>query len=67
MKHTCNTLTVSCEKSKIVSLAWSKRKNTSVLSVLSARSRFPVTLIYWFAVGSAWSSCFLLKCIAINL
>ena len=43
MKHIYNTLTVSCEKSKMVSFASSIMKN---IVAPAARSRFPVKLIF---------------------
>ena len=53
VEHICNTLTVSCEKSKTVSFASSIMKN---IVAPAARSRFLVTLICCIAFGSASSA-----------
>ena len=58
MKHSFNTFTVPCEKSKIVSFTSSRMKNTDVSS---AQSAFPVKLICYIAFGSAWPAYCLLK------
>ena len=50
-----NTLTVPCDKSKMVSFS------------TSSRSKFPVKLIYCISFGSRSSACCLLKSIAISL
>ena len=59
-----NTLVVPCEKLKTVSFASSIMKN---IVLLPAQSRFQVKLICSIAFGSASSTCYLLKCIAIAL
>ena len=64
MEHIHNTLTVHCEKSKIVSFTSSIMRN---IVASSAQSRFPVNLIYWIAFGSASNACYLLKIISIIL
>ena len=61
MKHSFNTFTVPCEKSKIVSFTSSRMKNADVSS---AQSAFPVKLICYIAFGSAWPAYCLLKSIA---
>ena len=55
-----NTFTVPCEKSKMVSFAFSIMQN---IIASSSRSRFPVKLICCIALGSASSACCLLKSI----
>ena len=60
MEHIYNTLTVPCEKSKMVSFASSIMKNIAAPAV---QSRFPVKLICCIAFGSASSACCLLKSI----
>ena len=55
---------VSFEKSHLVSFASLMMKN---IVAPSARSRFPVKLIYCIAFVSASSLCCLIKSIAINL
>ena len=57
-----NTLTVSCEKSKMFSFTSSIMKN---LTQLFAPLRFPVKLICCVAFGSASIACCLLKSIGI--
>ena len=57
-----NTLTVPCEKSKMVSSTSSVMKNSNVLLL---PSRFPVKFICFLAFGSTSSACCLLKSIAI--
>ena len=52
MKHAYNTLTVSCEESKIVSVYCFRKKKTFATSALS---RFPVKLICSITFGSASS------------
>ena len=64
LKCICNTLTVPCEKSKIVYLTSLKMKT---IHGLPAQSRFPAELICWIALGSVLSTCCLLKSSAINL
>ena len=64
MKQNHNTLTVPFKKFKTVSFASSIMKN---IVAPSALVRFPVKLICCIALGSAFSSCCLLKSIAINL
>ena len=64
MENIYNTVTVHCEKSKMVSFASSIMKN---ITLLFARSRFLVKLIYSITSGSASSACHLLKSIAIIL
>ena len=59
-QHIYNTLTVSCKKSKTVSFVSSIMENTNASSL---RSKFPVKLICWIAVGWASRACFLLKSI----
>ena len=59
-----NTLTVPCEKFKIVSSTSSYMKK---IFVSPERSRFPVKLICCIAFGSASSTFCLLKSIAISL
>ena len=54
MEHIHNTLTVPCEKSKMVSFASSIMKN---IEGPAARSKFPVKLICYIAFGSASSAC----------
>ena len=61
-KQICNTLTVPCKKSKIVSFASSVMKR-----IVTSWSRFPVKLICCIAFGSASSAFCLLKSIAIVL
>ena len=58
------TLTVSCEKSKMVYFASSIMKN---IVASSSQSRFPVKLICCIAFGSASSAYYLLKFTAIIL
>ena len=53
-----NDLTITCEKSKMVSFTFSIVKNI-ILSFLPLR--FPVKLIYCIAFGSTSSACCLLK------
>ena len=49
------TLAAPCERSKIVSFLSSRMKN-----IVAARSKFPVKLICWIALGSASRAyCFL--------
>ena len=64
LEHIYNTLTVPCEKSKVVSLAHSIMKN---IAPPAAGSRFPVKLISCIAFGSSSSACCVLKSIAIIL
>ena len=59
-----NTLTVPCEKSKMVSFASSIMKN---IFVFPSQFRFAVKWICCLAFGSAPSACCLLKSIAIIL
>ena len=58
-----NTVTVTCEKPKMVSFTCSVMKNV----VFSFRSRFPVKLIYFIAFGSTSRACCSLKSIVIIL
>ena len=58
-----NTYTVPDEKSRIVSLTSLIMKN---ILLFPAHSRFPVKLIFSIAFGSASSSCYLLRSIAIT-
>ena len=55
---------VPCENSKIVSFASSRMKYDFVFPALS---KFAAKLICWIALGSASSTCCLLKSIAIIL
>ena len=64
-KHIYNTLTVPCEKSKIVSSVFSMLK--TIVIVFPSKSRIPVKLTCSIAFGSASSAFFLLKPIAIFL
>ena len=64
MEHIHNTLTVPCEKSKMVSFASLIMKN---IVAPAAQSRFPVKLICCIAFGSASSGSCLVKSIAIIL
>ena len=64
MEHIYNTLTGSCEKSKMVSFASSITKS---IVAPAARSRYSVKLIYSIAFGLASSSCCLRKSIGIIL
>ena len=64
MEHIHNTPTVHCEKSKMASFASSIMKNTVAPP---ARPRFLAKLICCIVLGSASSSCCLLKSIAISL
>ena len=66
MKHVHNTLTVSCEKSKVVSFASSTMENTAVFT-FGLRCRFSVRLICYVAFGSASRTCCLLEPIAMIL
>ena len=59
-----NTLTVPCDKSKMISFTSSIMKNIN-LSLLPYR--FPVKLVCYIAFGSASSACCLLKFISIIL
>ena len=59
-----NTLTVPCDKSKMISFTSSIMKNIN-LSLLP--SRFRVKLVCYIAFGSASSACCLLKSISIIL
>ena len=59
-----NTLTVPCEKFKIVSFDSSIMKS---IAVCPARSRFSVKLICYIPFGSASRACYLLESIAIIL
>ena len=59
-----NTFTVPFEKSKMVSFASSIMKN---IVALSSRSRFPVKLICFLALGSASNAYCLLNSAAIIL
>ena len=52
------TFTVPCENSKSVSFASSRIKQNLVLFGLS---KFAVKLIFWIALGLAFSACCLLK------
>ena len=63
-KEIYNTFTVPCEKYKIVSFDYLVMKN---IVVFPALSKFPVKLIFWFALGSVSKSCCLRKSIAIIL
>ena len=64
MEHIHNTFTFPCQKSKTDSFSSSIIKN---IAVFPSRSRFTVKLICCFDFGSASSSYFLLKSIAIIL
>ena len=64
MEHIYYTLTLFCEKTKMVSLASLIMKNIIVFPI---QSKFPIKLICCVALGSATSVFCLLKSIAINL
>ena len=61
-KKVYNTITIPCEKSKIVSIAFLVMK-----SIVATWSRFPVKLIYCIAFGSVLSGSCLVNSIAILL
>ena len=64
MEHIYNTLTVPCEKSKIVSFTSLTMKNINVFA-FPPRARLPVKLICYIDFGSVSSACCLLKSITI--
>ena len=66
MKQVQNTLTVSCEKSKVASFASSTMENTAVFT-FGSRCRFSVKLICCVAFGSASRTCCLPEPIAMIL
>ena len=59
-----STLTVPCEKSKVVSFTSSKMKKSNLLLL---PSRLPGKLIYCIGFGKISNACCLLKSIAIIL
>ena len=68
-KENYNTVSVPCEKSKMVSFGSSKMKRKIKIKIVVSpfSSKFTIKLIYCIAFGSASSVCSLLKSIPIIL